>query len=352
MPSILEQYRVSDFLEWYREQKLELNPDFQRGSVWTPAARGYLIDTILRQLPVPKIYLRTKIDVLTKRSVREVVDGQQRLRAILDFGNDQFVLSKRAGEFAGFKYSTLPSDLQQVFLSYPLAVDQLLNASDDDVLEVFARLNSYSVQLNSAEKRHASYQGEFKWAVREASRRWSVLWDRFHVIGVRQRVRMEDDSLMAEMFGVILDGVTDGGQTNVDKIYKEYDDKFDPQGEVPKRVDDVLSFFVETLGDFLRDSPILNGPHFLMLFSALAHAIHGIPPGDMDDDFPVRSPDTLTDLGAARNNLLQLSSIIGAGDLPNGYEDFWRASKASTQRIASRRVRFPYFYRALSPQPI
>ena len=81
MASILEQYRISDFLDWHREKRLEINQDFQRGSVWKPAARTFLIDTILRELPVPKVYLRTKIDVVTKKSVREIVDGQQRLKA-------------------------------------------------------------------------------------------------------------------------------------------------------------------------------------------------------------------------------------------------------------------------------
>ena len=112
MASILEQYRIADFLEWHREKKLKLNPDFQRGSVWTPAARTFLIDTILRGFPIPKIYLRTAVDTDTKQSYREVVDGQQRLRAIIDFANDKFALSKRAGEFSGLRYSTLESDRQ------------------------------------------------------------------------------------------------------------------------------------------------------------------------------------------------------------------------------------------------
>src|SRR4051794_26478719 len=107
MPTILEQYRISDFLEWHKENKLVLNPTFQRGSVWPPAARSYLIDTILRELPMPKIYFRTTVDLLTKRTVREVVDGQQRLRAIIEFAGDKFVLSKVAKEFQGKKYSTL-----------------------------------------------------------------------------------------------------------------------------------------------------------------------------------------------------------------------------------------------------
>ena len=75
MASILEQYRISDFVEWNEKKQLRINRDFQRGSVWTPAARTYLIDSILRGYPIPKIYLRTIVDTKTKRSMREVVDG-------------------------------------------------------------------------------------------------------------------------------------------------------------------------------------------------------------------------------------------------------------------------------------
>src|ERR1051325_7983667 len=223
MPSLLEQYRISDFLDWHKEKRLQLSPEFQRGSVWTPAARTFLIDTILRQLPVPKVYLRTKIDVATKKSIREVVDGQQRLRAIIDFSEDKFSLSKRAGEFEGKKYSTLGEELQERFLGYAIAVDQLVNADVDDVLEVFARLNSYTVSLNPAEKRHAKYQTSFKWAVHEAARDWKTLWEDLGVVSGRDRLRMGDDSLMAEMFSVIMKGVTDGGSTAIDRLYGEND---------------------------------------------------------------------------------------------------------------------------------
>jgi len=56
MAEILEQFRITDFLDWNRQKALEINREFQRRSVWTPAARSYLIDTILRKFPIPKIY--------------------------------------------------------------------------------------------------------------------------------------------------------------------------------------------------------------------------------------------------------------------------------------------------------
>ena len=50
MPTILEQYRIADFLDWNKEKRIRLNPEFQRGRIWSSAARIYLIDSILRQL--------------------------------------------------------------------------------------------------------------------------------------------------------------------------------------------------------------------------------------------------------------------------------------------------------------
>ena len=83
--SNLEQYRVTDLLDWNEKNQLKLNPDFQRRSVWPAVARTYLIDTILRSLRMPRVYMRTSVDLRTQRSYREIVDGQQRLRTILDF---------------------------------------------------------------------------------------------------------------------------------------------------------------------------------------------------------------------------------------------------------------------------
>src|SRR5207249_5123300 len=116
--SNLEQYTVADFSEWHEKKQLKLNPDFQRQSVWPTAAKAYLIDTVLRRLPIPKIFMRTSVDIQTQRSYREIVDGQQRLRTIIDFAEDRFTLTARAKEFAGLRYSTLTDDLKSVFLSY------------------------------------------------------------------------------------------------------------------------------------------------------------------------------------------------------------------------------------------
>jgi hypothetical protein len=345
--SDLQQYTVADFLEWSENNQLKLNPDFQRGSVWPAAARTYLIDTILRRLPVPKIYVRTRVDLQTKRSFREVVDGQQRLRAILDFGHDRFALGPRAAEYAGKRYSDLTEDEQERFLGYQIAVDQLINASDADVLEVFSRLNSYTVPVNPPELRHAKFQGEFKWSIHEMSQRWSVLWEKYRVVGSRDAVRLLSDSIMAEMFGIVIEGVRDGGQPKINGLYERMDKPY-VRGESEAVVEKTLDFLTQEYNEVLLSTPLSNGPHFLMLFAAAAHVLVGVPKGELET-LPPRGELAATE--AVTERLYEIANVIELDEPPAhasaATRSFWTASRSSTQRIASRRARFPVYVAAL-----
>jgi hypothetical protein len=72
-------------MSWQRQGLLDLNPPFQRRSVWAPGAKSYLIDTVVRNLSTPLIFLRETIDLETLQQRREVIDGQQRLRTVFAF---------------------------------------------------------------------------------------------------------------------------------------------------------------------------------------------------------------------------------------------------------------------------
>src|SRR4051812_47083628 len=84
---------VSDIRDWANTGLLELRPDYQRREVWSDAARVMLIDTILRNFPMPKVYLQAEIRK-DDRTYRAVIDGQQRLSAIITFLKDEFVLEE------------------------------------------------------------------------------------------------------------------------------------------------------------------------------------------------------------------------------------------------------------------
>ncbi len=349
---MIEQYTVSDVITWLDDKTLVLNTNFQRRSVWTPIAKTYFIDTILRDLPTHKIYVRTMTDVKTRRSYREVVDGQQRLRSIHEFANNEFALGRRAGEFEGKRYEHLDEEDQQRFLSYGISVEQLFNASDEEVLDIFHRLNAYGLALNPQELRHGKYQGAFRWAVVEASSRWTVLWENYRVVGLRARVRMADDELMAQMLGVILEGVVDGGQPAIERLYKKYDGGV--PSEATAKLDETLDYIVKNLSDVIQEQ-LSRATHFLMLVAAVAHARVGIPKGGIPaKEMPKRDPRALSDISAARANLGVLADVLELDEeeVPQRFVAFRIASAGTTQRIRSRKVRFPLLYRALLPDPI
>ena len=156
-------YSFNDFVEWNARKALELAPKFQRRSVWSRAAKSYLIDTILRGKPMPKVFMRQKTNVSTKVSIREVVDGQQRLRTILSFVNNSFLIRKQHNIEHGRKvFSQLPPEIQEHILTYEISVDLLTNLPDAEILDIFGRLNSYAVTLNEQEAINANHFSSFK----------------------------------------------------------------------------------------------------------------------------------------------------------------------------------------------
>jgi hypothetical protein len=174
---------INDFREWDERKELVLAPEFQRRKVWGPKARSFLIDTILNGFPIPAIHIRQKIDVGTKKTIRQVVDGQQRLGAILDYIKDGFsVMKVHNKKYGGLTFSELPGDVQEKFLEYDLFVDFLIGATDSDVLEVFARINSYTIVLNPQEKLNAEFSGKFKQLVYRLGREHLEFWRKNQIL--------------------------------------------------------------------------------------------------------------------------------------------------------------------------
>jgi len=169
-------YSINDFREWDERDELVLSPKFQRRRVWSEKAKSYLIDTILRGLPIPPIFIREKIDS-TKKTIREVIDGQQRLATILDYLNDGLkVLKIHNEDYGDLYFSELPEDIQNEILKYNLSVNIVQTPEDKEVLGIFARLNTYTVPLNKNELWNAKYFGLFKQTVHSLAHEYYTFW--------------------------------------------------------------------------------------------------------------------------------------------------------------------------------
>ena len=220
-------YSISDFAEWYDDDKLDLSPDFQRRSVWSSSAKAFLADTIIRGKPFPKIILMQEFK--SGKNIRVVVDGQQRLRAIFDFINDGIKISRAHNkEHAGKTFSQLPDEVREDFLQYEIGCDVLNSAPLNDLLDIFARINRYTVKLNAQEMRNATYSGFFKSAAYELGYKYLDYWLGSKILSKATVNRMSEAELASDILGCFL--VQMQSSKAIEITYKRFEDE---EGNLP-----------------------------------------------------------------------------------------------------------------------
>lgn len=338
-------YSVNDFVEWEKqgEGQLELSPFFQRRRVWSDKAKSYLMDTIIRGKPIPKIFIRQKINVSTKTSTREVVDGQQRLRTILSYINDGFEISKRHNkEFGGIRFSQLPEDVQEQLLSYELAVDLLINMPDAEVLDIFGRLNSYAVVLNEQERINATHFGPFKILADNIGRRYAKYWIDQRILTPAQILRMQEVNLVADLLIAMIEGIK--SKKRIKRYYAEYEREFnhDPEA-LSEPFDKTIALIARLYPEGLLETEFRRVHLFYSLFTSVYHCLEGLlgldaPRVDLSRDHAV---------SAARNGLERVEGIFEAASsgmtgLSKEEAQFIQDSRRATtdEVVRARRAKF------------
>lgn len=138
-----------------------LNPSWQRGPVWIRSRQALLIDSILRGYDIPMIYLRKTNDSTPHQF--EVVDGQQRLRAVWDFLDGHYTLAKDAEAVNGVRIANkriddLPKSMQAKLHEFEVVIAYIEDAHQPAVSEIFSRMQM-GVRLNPPELRNAIQTG-------------------------------------------------------------------------------------------------------------------------------------------------------------------------------------------------
>lgn len=332
-------YSINDFVEWDSAKQLELNPRFQRRSVWTDKAKSFLIDTILRGKPIPKVFIRQKINVTTKTSIREVVDGQQRLRTILSFIKDGFVVSRKQNtEHGGIFFSQLPEVVRAQILTYEISVDLLINLPDAEILDIFSRLNSYAVVLNEQEKINADHFGPFKVLADRIGHKYFEYWTRQGILSSKQVMRMLEVNLVADLLIAMLEGIKSKKQ--VRKFYGEYENQFEHDvEELESKFDSVIAAIAEIYPEGVSDTEFRRPHLYYSLFTAVAHRNYGIP------GLPARPPSGYSSPQAARNALDRIGGIFSETDMDKLTKEevgFLTDSRRATtdEKVRIRRAQF------------
>jgi hypothetical protein len=267
-------YSISDFVEWNKNGLLKLSPDFQRRSVWSDKAKSYLIDTIMRGKPMPKIIITHQLE--GAKNVRVVVDGQQRLRAILEYYNGDYKISKAHNEaLSKFTFQTLPDGYDKEFLKYELGIDLLFDTPYQELLDIFARINTYTVKLVPQEIYNANYLGYFKQSVYTLGYKYVNYYIEAGILTKLNVTRMAEAELTADLFVSLLDTV----RTNkgVESYYKQYEDNQDNLEEISKKFDKVMSFIGAIYpANELHNTNYSRTTLFYTLFTSIAHLLYNL----------------------------------------------------------------------------
>ena len=173
---------IQSLYSMYRNGKIHVNRRYQRKLVWTLIEKQKLIESIMKKYPIPVLLAERD----SEPESYEIIDGLQRLQAILSFVETSFPTSD--GKFFHvqsfptamkhasnneFEYNQngpfITPDEVSIILDYTLSLSVMRSASDSEINDVFGRINTYGHRLSDQERRQAGVQNQFSEMVRSIS---------------------------------------------------------------------------------------------------------------------------------------------------------------------------------------
>jgi hypothetical protein len=222
---------IASFHEQNQAKKYNFEPPYQRRSVWTDEKQSYFIDSILRNFPIPPIFLHRKIDADTGTTTFDVIDGKQRLTAIARFINNEIAAANEYGpaedpnalDGAYFKDLSSVEELAEfrtAFWKYDLPVEYIDPTDTGLIEDVFDRLNRNGEPLKGQELRNAQYHAsEILKAVEELLTQ-PYLETR---LTNTDRARMEDKEFCSEcLLSALMGQVIGSSQSILDDLYEKH----------------------------------------------------------------------------------------------------------------------------------
>lgn len=284
---------ISWFQDQYSTGRLELRPPFQRKPVWTDKQRSFLIESILMEIPIPEVYVQVnQADDGTERF--GVVDGQQRLRTILQFvgierdqdrdhkakDSNLFVLDALpvASLYRGKAFAEVTGDARKRFFQYEICVRFLYTEELREVEDVFKRLNKYTLPLKAQELRNATYHGPFAKLSEQLAD--DEYWAVHRIVSPAAIRRMADIEMMSDLLIGLLHGPQGGSAKIIDQYYEQYEPY---EYEFPEQ-NRIKRLFAKTLDTIKRLFPEIedvsrwgNRADFYSLFIVVGNLLRDLP---------------------------------------------------------------------------
>lgn len=268
------------FVDLYRRHLLDLDPPYQRRSVWNQAYKDAFVETILLSYPAPPVFLYEVVDD-TGVAKYAVVDGKQRLSTVIEFTEDQYAAPSSSSLFDSSitdrYFSALPDQVRTSFWRYQLGVEFLPTVDQVVLSEVFNRLNRNVARLTPQELRHAQFSGAFASSVEAmADYMFDAMPKNFPRIADASRRQMKDLELTAQLLLFLVSGPHSFSQDELDAFYAASDAQWMERRVTEKnfrRAIDYLGTIAAADSNRLAGSRLRNQADFYSLFGAIAEGL-------------------------------------------------------------------------------
>ena len=174
-------------------------------------------------------------------------------------------------------YSDLDRKTQQDILGYEFVVDVLRDMADNEVHDVFRRINTYSEKLKPQELRNAQWFGDFKSSVYLLAKEFTEFLERNEIFTSKQVLRMAEAEFISDLLLAMEEGIREGNKAIRDKAYTEYDDRFPNRQRHERRFRETMDAIGAILGDEFPTLKFRAPRLFYPLFCAVYHMKWGLP---------------------------------------------------------------------------
>lgn len=201
----IEIWTIKELIERYTNNKIDLNPPYQRNDIWTNPSKRRLIDSIKKNYPLPLFFLYKKSDELL-----EMVDGQQRTRAIYGYTK---------GFFKDLNNISYQDSNQHSFQQYKLTMCIISEISDYILLsDFYYRVNKFGTKLNRPEILKAQFS-ETRFQDLISSLADLPDFEELNIFSDQTLDRMADIDIIGELLGLIEFGIKEK-KNAADDLYK------------------------------------------------------------------------------------------------------------------------------------
>lgn len=268
------QQSVAWLRDLHRRGLLDMDPPYQRRSVWNLSFRQYFIETVLLQYPSPAIFLYRSIAPETGTESFSVVDGKQRLETLFRFADDDFSLSERSqiDQLRGKAFSQI-GDHKAAFWSYQITIEYIPSVEENVLNNIFDRINRNTIRLTPQELRHAKLSGQFiTTAERLAEYVLEVSPDVPRILP-QSRLQMKDVEFMGDMLLMLEEGPRGRSVSDLDEAFSGRDEGWENETPIERRFraafERLNAILTNGSGINLRTSRLRNQADYYSLLGAV-----------------------------------------------------------------------------------